>query len=375
MELPVGLKKIGEYSFHGNAFKHFHFPSTVAAIGKDALSYCRELESVTLPSALKVIPNDAFLGCFKLKDISIPKSVAHVGAAAFASCRLTHLDLSRCNLTSIGRSAISHCSQLRDILLPSTLTRIEARSFEGCASLTHLWIPPTVELIDYGAFVGCTSLLSVEVPETLKRVRFLAYCPLRYNNQYGYNSLVNFCLPRSHVLDPVVHEYDFMEDIKLGEAANGYEDLVSKLKQRFNCLPLHRACYFQSYHTIQDNIDSIQDIAKADPAACSRVDFAGMTPLHILALSHRPRLKLFQELLSLSSVDIMRSRDVFGCTPWIYLCKNHSTTAACVTKSLLLCILEPRILFLGLDHWRDEIMSGLEKVQLADATSLATEVA
>eukprot|EP00526_Cylindrotheca_closterium_P024243 CAMPEP_0113642628 /NCGR_PEP_ID=MMETSP0017_2-20120614/22397_1 /TAXON_ID=2856 /ORGANISM="Cylindrotheca closterium" /LENGTH=144 /DNA_ID=CAMNT_0000554067 /DNA_START=199 /DNA_END=628 /DNA_ORIENTATION=+ /assembly_acc=CAM_ASM_000147 len=141
-------------------------------------------------------------------------------------------------------------------------------------------------------FLSAPSLLSVEVPESLKGVRFVGYWDSDYyyeEGACGYNSLVNFCLPPSHEfeLDPD-DDYTFMEEIKLGEGADGYPDLVSKLKHRFDDFPLHRTCYFHSYHTLRDNIDSIQKITKADPAACSKVDFLGMTPLHILALSQRP---------------------------------------------------------------------------------------
>eukprot|EP00526_Cylindrotheca_closterium_P007820 CAMPEP_0113642502 /NCGR_PEP_ID=MMETSP0017_2-20120614/22329_1 /TAXON_ID=2856 /ORGANISM="Cylindrotheca closterium" /LENGTH=664 /DNA_ID=CAMNT_0000553931 /DNA_START=358 /DNA_END=2352 /DNA_ORIENTATION=+ /assembly_acc=CAM_ASM_000147 len=380
MKLPVGLKTIGSEAFRETGFKNFHFPSTVETIGERAPSYCGKLESVILPPKLETISTETFKYCSKLKDISIPKSVACVGIAAFIRCGLTQLDLSRCNLTSIGRRAFAHCSQLKNVLLPRTsLKRIEEGTFEDCSSLTHLWIPPTVEYIDNRAFVECTSLLSVEVPETLKGVRFVGSSEID-DEVCGYNSLVNFYLPPSHVLefDPDDEDDDsdddFMEEIKLGEGADGYPDLVSKLKQRFHYLPLHRACYFHSYHTLRDYIDSIQKITKADPAACSKVDFLGMTPLHILALSQRPWLDLFQELLSVSSVYIMRCRDIFGCTPLDYLCKNHSAKAVCVTKSLLPSILEPRMSFLGLNLWRDEVMSCLERVQVAGTTSLASEV-
>mmetsp|Transcript_40082 Transcript_40082/g.96771 ORF Transcript_40082/g.96771 Transcript_40082/m.96771 type:complete len:121 (+) Transcript_40082:1005-1367(+) len=113
-----------------------------------------------------------------------------------------------------------------------------------------------------------------------------------------------FGLPQSHDEDPV-DDYDFMNGMKLGEAATGDSDLVSKLKYRFNLLPLKRVCYLQSYHTLQEIIDSIQSIIKADPDACSKVDFLGMSRFRIFALSQKPWLNLFQELLSISSMDIM----------------------------------------------------------------------
>ncbi|KAL3935596.1 MAG: hypothetical protein SGBAC_008920 [Bacillariaceae sp.] len=98
-----------------------------------------------------------------------------------------------------------------------------------------------------------------------------------------------------------IEDHQFMEEMKLGQAADGYEDPVCKLKVRFDVLPLHRACYFQSYHTLRDSIETMQSVINVDPDACSKVDF--------------------------------------------------------------------------LDRWRDELIPGVERVQLADSTSLGTEVA
>lgn len=374
IELPTGLKSIGMEALSRTALKHFRFPPTVETIGPGALSNCRELESVILPPKLDIVPKEAFKNCKKLKDVSIPKSVSSVGDSAFADCGLTHLDLSQCILTSVGRFAVARCAQLKSVLLPMTgLKRIEARTFDTCSSITHLWIPPTVEYIDNGAFADCISLLSIEVPERLKQVRFVGRCP-SMGELCGYKSLVNLCLPPSNTTE-AFEDYYFMDDMKLGVAVDGYRDLLRKLKVRFSSSPLHRACYFQSYHALQDNMERIQNIMKADPAACDQVDFVGMSPFHILALSQWPCLELFQELLSVPTVDIMRCRDFFGCTPLDYLCKNHSTRAVCVTKSLLLSISEPRISFLGLDRWRDEVKSGLETVQMANSSSIGAEVA
>ncbi|CAJ1940082.1 unnamed protein product [Cylindrotheca closterium] len=116
---------------------------------------------------------------------------------------------------------------------------------------------------------------------------------------------------------------------------------------------------------------------KADPDACSKVDFVGMTPFHVLGLSQMPCLRLFQEPLSIvSSVDIiMRSQDIFGCTPLDYLFKNRSSHAVNVTKSLLPVVLKPRVSILGLPQWREELRSSLGMVDASDAVSIASEVA
>ena len=321
IELPTGLRKVEADAFVRCKIKDFH---CLESIGAGALRKCRSLESAILPPKLEVIPDWTFERCCNLKDILIPQSVARVGLHAFACTGLIHLDFSRCTITSIGAYAFAYCSNLMNIILPRTsLQRIEEMTFRDCRSLTHLWIPPTVKYVDKGAFGGCTSLISVEVPETVTRVVFITE---DYDEDFGptgerlcgYQSLVNVYIPPSNQLDEV-EDYEFMDEMKLGQVDGNYEELVDKLKRRFNFLPLHLTCYFQSYHSLQENVRRIRSIVAAGPRACDRVDFLGMTPFHILALSHRPWLNLFQELLPVSSVDIMSCRDVFGATPLDYL--------------------------------------------------------
>ena len=100
-----------------------------------------------------------------------------------------------------------------------------------------------------------------------------------------------------------------------------------------------------------------------------------MTPFHVLALSKRPWLNIFQELLSVSSSsgDIaLNYKDVFGSTPLDYLCKN--VAAIGVTRSLLLYVMERRLSFLGLDSWRDDILLDLDQIQMADASALPARI-
>ncbi|KAL3928045.1 MAG: hypothetical protein SGBAC_012818, partial [Bacillariaceae sp.] len=365
LDLPTGLISIGVNAFSSTPFKHFHFPATVEIIDSGVLRGCNELETVILPPELETVPDGIFHCCSKLKDVSIPKSVTWIGDYAFSHCGLTHVDLSRCNLTSMKTSAFAHCSELKRVLLPRTgLIRIEEETFSRCTSLTHFWIPPTVEHIERNAFDGCTSLLSVEVPETLGHMQFVGY--------WGYKGLINLNLLPLSIRQKCdsIYGYRFVDAVVLGEAVDPNKDFWRKLRGRFRSLPLHRACYFQSYHTLKDNIQNIRGIVDVDPDACNKVDLLEMSPFHILALSQEPRLFLFQELLTSESccsgrVDIlMGCRDVFGCTAFDYLCKNiHSPRTVDVTKSLLPCVLDSRVSFLGLERWRDEVFSGLDRTE------------
>mmetsp|Transcript_21575 Transcript_21575/g.53361 ORF Transcript_21575/g.53361 Transcript_21575/m.53361 type:complete len:833 (-) Transcript_21575:717-3215(-) len=373
LELPYGLLKIGSGAFSDSGIELLHVPCTVEVIGESAFMHCDELRTVILPPKLEIIREETFDCCTQLSEINIPASITEVGDFAFSDCgSLKSLDFSRCcNLSRIGEHAFSCCEELCKVLLPRTnLTVIEKRTFEWCTSLKYLWIPPTVTSIEGGAFHFCTSLLSLELPEGLEAMHLLGWCYVEGTEICRNDALVNLYIPSSQGVEIPEDEDLFFANLILSTAANDFDDLFNKLQHRFDDLPLHRVCYFQSYHTQEENLGSMKTILIEDPLACDRVDAFGMTPIHLLSLSQGPSLGLLLELLSTTSVDILQNKDVFGSTPLEYLCKNHSSKAIHVTKSLLGIVMEPRISYLRPARWRKELRSGFEAVQVAPFLSM-----
>jgi hypothetical protein len=131
----------------------------------------------------------------------------------------------------------------------------------------------------------------------------------------------------------------FMEGLKLRRATSNFDDLVSKLQHRFDDLPVHRLCYYQSYYPLTEAMENLRQSMDVDPGAGTNIDAFGMTPFHILALSQTPNLSLFQALMKDYKVDIIRTRDKFGSTPIDYLCMNHTPGSATVIQSLLQTII------------------------------------
>jgi hypothetical protein len=86
---------------------------------------------------------------------------------------------------------------------------------------------------------------------------------------------------------------EFMEKLKLGTVVSNFDDLVSKLLHRFDALPVHRLCYYQSYYPLTEAMKNLRQSMDADPSAGTKVDSFGMTPFHILALAQTPNLSLF----------------------------------------------------------------------------------
>jgi hypothetical protein len=149
--------------------------------------------------------------------------------------------------------------------------------------------------------------------------------------------------------------------LKLRHVASNFTDLVSKLQHRFDDLPVHRLCYYQSYHVLTEKMDILRRSMDADPGAGTNVDAFGMTPFHILALSQTPNLSLFQELMKVYKVDIIYTRDKFGSTPIDYLYVNQTPASATVIQSLLHTIFAERVRWLGLVRWKSNMLDAMDE--------------
>jgi hypothetical protein len=236
--------------------------------------------------------------------------------------------------------------------------------------LTHIRLPSSVTKIDRAAFADCPNLISLELPEGLESIDLRMredpdnlWEPEFRNN--GCPSLMNLVIPseqRFQLLDESDDDYDeFMKGFKLGTAASNFDDLVGKLQHRFDALPVHRLCYYQSYYPLTESMENLQQNMDADPSAGTKVDSFGMTPFHILALSQTPNLSLFLALMKVYKVDIIRTRDKFGSTPIDYLCRNHTHEATTAIQLLLPTILFNRLHWLGLVQFQSDIVTAMNE--------------
>jgi hypothetical protein len=270
----------------------------------------------------------------------------------------------------IKRLAFAYCITLSSVDLPEGLQVIGEFCFWACASLTHLRVPSSVTRIERGAFADCTRLISLELPEGLEMIHLDLdrYEICARPNIYQCRSLVNLVIPSEQ---HVGHLYNpLMEGLKLATVVNTFDDLVIKLQHRFDTLPVHRLCYYQSYYPLTETMENLRTSIDADPSAVHKVDYFGMTVFHILALSQRPNLSLFQALLKIYKVDIIRARDKFGSTPIGYLCSSHTPDSATVIKSLIV----QRIQWLGLAQWKADMLAALDGALAVDYSLRRREV-
>jgi hypothetical protein len=389
LDLPAGLEAIGDGSFSQcKSLASLRIPSTVCKIGSFAFSSCEGLRSITLPETLETIECDMFSRCTSLTHIEIPPTVTRIRSQAFQGCKcLKHLRIPS-SVLEIEYCAFEDCKQLMSVHLLGKLHKIHARTFFACSSLTHVRIPPSVTRIERGAFMNCIGLISLELPEGLETIDLDDQDEDPYfssdsensdgqknSNIYGCQSLVNFVIPAEQRFAPLEFDEEFMEQLKLRHVASGFGRLFSAAQHRFDDLPVHRLCYYQSYHPLTEAMDNLRQVVGADPSAGAKVDAFGMTPFHILALAQTPNFSLFQELLKLLyNVDVIRTRDKFGSTPIDYLCLNHIPEATTVAQSLLQTIFTQCFRRLGLDRWKSELWNTMDEALTVELSSRRKEI-
>jgi hypothetical protein len=383
--LPEGLQSIGLGSFSScESLATLHIPSTVCKMGTRVFWNCTGLRSITLPDTLEIIEARMFYGCYSLTHIEIPPKVTKIGSDAFHYCEgLKHLRIPS-SVVEIGTSAFACCQQLTSVHLLGNLRTIEEGTFYECSSLTHARIPSSVTRIERGAFADCTRLISLELPEGLEMIDGDAEYDSEYDsddiedfpNIYDCYSLVNLVVPSEQRFQQIDVYYDdqFMEGLKLRHVASSFTDLVSKLQHRFDDLPVHRLCYYQSYYPLTEAMENMRRSMDADPAAGNKMDAFGMTPFHILALSQTPNHSLFQALMKVYKVDIILTRDKFGSTPIDYLCMNQTQASALLIGSLLPTIFAERVRWLGLLRWKSNIVNAMDEALAVEWASRKREI-
>lgn len=85
--IPEGTISIGTGSFYNNErLKHVNIPLSVAAINKEAFSFCSTLIEVKIPENVKQIEDEAFSYCRNLTKVVYYNSKMKISPKAFTSC-------------------------------------------------------------------------------------------------------------------------------------------------------------------------------------------------------------------------------------------------------------------------------------------------
>ena len=335
VELPEGLIRIGDWAFAKcTSLRSINIPSSVLEIHRDAFSECYALDGINLPEGLQRLDYYAFHNCNSLRRIHIPPNLERIGRCAFLYCRrLSEVALSE-GLEVIEKHAFAGCKMLSSANLPSSLNVIEVESFEGCL-LNGIHVPDAIETIETGAFKGCiftnfrmpssigndvdisiltenTCLVSLELPENVAHIEF----------GKETNSLRNIVLGPGYT-----HTMWIPKDLKVALLGTDvdYDDITEALRHRFDNLPIHKICYYQSYHenetTMQHLRREINPWTSNPPGQLNRrgkqQDCLGMTSLHILACSTKQNVEMFRLLIE-KYPETLIMKDKWGDIPLLY---------------------------------------------------------
>ena len=351
VELPEGLIRIDKKAFEDcHSLKSINIPSTVQEIGDHAFQDCNKLGAIILPQGLQILGR-AFSGCKSLKTINIPSGIEEIKEGMFWGCKgLIDVALSE-GLQEIEMDAFTICESLVSVNLPSSLKVIGEMAFEYCDQLNQICIHDNVETIVEAAFNGCR-LVCLRIPPLVTEFNvgivaennFMVYIELSENVtqvRFGRgeifmkaNSLRNIALPpECTVVDKDI--WSTCKDLEVAFSdANGENDEISgALKQRFDDLPIHKICYYQSYN---DNETTMQHLKREINPWTSKFpdqlnttgkeqDCLGMTPLHILACSTKPTIQMYRLLIE-KYPETLIMKDKWGDIPLLYALWCNATS-------------------------------------------------
>mmetsp|Transcript_29615 Transcript_29615/g.71274 ORF Transcript_29615/g.71274 Transcript_29615/m.71274 type:complete len:489 (-) Transcript_29615:54-1520(-) len=216
-----------------------------------------------------------------------------IGDRAFNFCACLHSIFQMpLTLQRIGQAAFHLCSTLGFVHLPDGIQVIGEGAFESCVSLLTIRIPSSVRTIERATFRGCRQLRSIELPQTLESVGGVAF--------FGCLELVNIYLPDSvNILGVNLFSgCTKLEPLAQRSGDNTMDEaIIMGLRNRFRELPIHEFCYYQSYHSLEENLDDLEDMVSLQFYDFEQhVDDLGMSPFHILSLSAEPNAKLAEAL-------------------------------------------------------------------------------
>ena len=341
VDLQEGLIRIENKAFKWCiSLKRINIPSTVREIGEEAFDGCDELDGITLPEELQRLGQYAFKHCRSLQTINIPPNIENIQAATFICCDSLLEVLFSEGLREIGEDAFSRCKSLVSVTFPSSLKVICKEAFEGCKVLDEVHIPDSLQSIETGAFKNCDSLTNFRIPpmsmidiSIIKGNNCLVSLELSENtNIIGQASLLaslrNIALPTECEID--ADAFHNCTDLRVAfPDADTYDDkdttITEALQHRFDNLPIHKICYYQSYSdnetTMQHLKREINPWTSKPPSQLNTTgkqqDCLGMTPLHILACSTKPTIEMYRLLIE-KYPETLIMKDKWGDIPLLY---------------------------------------------------------
>ena len=332
VELPEGLLQIRDRAFSNcYSLRIINIPSTVTEIGKCAFHYCEKLEVADLPIEVQRLGWHVFNNCKSLKSINIPPNIELIKEGSFKDCARVSEVLFSEGLREIGEGGFSRCTSLVSVTLPPSLREVGVQSFDGCVKLNEIHMHDDIYSIGRGAFKDC-NITNFRIPPLVANVDISILgrnnglvsleLPERRNNikdsmmgETVLGALRNIALP-SDCLVRIILSANFTSlVVAFPNADQG--TISTALKTRFDELPIHKICYYQSYHDNESTLQSLKREFNELNVSGKEQDCLGMTPLHILACSTKPSIEMYRLLID-KYPETLVIEDKWGDIPLMY---------------------------------------------------------
>ena len=180
-----------------NQIQSVTIPESVTSIGKSAFEDCSKLDSLIINGvATSMIGAYAFASCTSLTSLSLVGSFQTIGDSAFVNCGMTSLTIDATitsiekyafssrfltslsltgNVQEIGDYAFANCTSLTSLSLTGNVQKIGDYAFSSCSSLYTATLPKSLTSIGSYAFDSCTSLDSIEIPGKVTEIGDCAF--------------------------------------------------------------------------------------------------------------------------------------------------------------------------------------------------------
>ena len=265
------------------------------------------------------------MSCHGLIEVSISEGLRELGEDAFSRCKsLVSINLPS-SLEVIGAMAFENCEGLIEMNITDTVETIGRKAFINC-NLQNFRVPPLVTEADLSIVGGNECLVSLELSENVTSLA---------NNgdtRTSLNSLRNIALPSSCKMVGCLEEEDAEDlwgrckDLRVTfPNEEDTETITDALRNRFDELPIHKICYYQSYLPIETVMQGLK--REINPwtskfpgqlnTTGKQQDCLGMTPLHILACSTQQHVEMYRLLIE-KYPETLIMKDKWGDIPLLY---------------------------------------------------------
>ena len=174
----TGLTSISGNAFANSTVKSITLPENITSLEAGALLYCTQLTVIHLPASVQVLGKNALSGCTAMTSITVDEAnseYSSVDGVLFSKDKTILVQYPAAKGTEytvpegtlvIGEDAF-FMSKLSSVTLPSTLTELAFDAFGECRNMTDITIPEGVSTIGNHAFSQCANLKTIHIPSSV----------------------------------------------------------------------------------------------------------------------------------------------------------------------------------------------------------------